>query len=81
MSTTKNTATASIPVLRKGSEGDTVFALQVLLAGYGYLQGRYVTGKYDDQTVTAVKDYQRDNKLSYIDGICGKQTWGSLLGT
>lgn len=68
-----------LPVLRKGAESETVFSLQVLLAGYGYLQGRYVTGKYDAKTETAVKDYQNDNKLT-VDGVTGSQTWGSLLG-
>lgn len=72
-------STAALPVLRKGAEGDTVFAVQVLLAGYGYLEGRYVTGKYDGKTETAVKEYQKDNDLS-ADGVTGKQTWGSLLG-
>ena len=68
-----------LPTLRKGAESDTVFSMQVLLAGFGYLQGRYVTGKFCDKTYTAVRDYQTDNKLG-VDGICGPQTWGSLLG-
>lgn len=72
-------ATKTLPVLREGSEHDSVFPLQVLLAGYGYLEGRYVTGKYDAKTVSAVTDYQKDNGLG-VDGICGQQTWGCLLG-
>lgn len=72
-------ATAALPVLRNGSEGDAVFALQVLLAGYGYLQGRYVDGKFGEKTETAVKDYQQAFDLS-ADGICGSKTWAVLLG-
>lgn len=69
-----------LPTLRKGAESDTVYAMQVLLAGYGYLQGRYVNGKFDGHTETAVRDYQKDHTELSVDGICGPMTWGSLLG-
>lgn len=72
-------ATAALPVLRTGSKGDTVFALQVMLAGYGYIRGMYVTGEFAEETETALKDYQKAFDLS-ADGVCGSRTWAVLLG-
>lgn len=72
-------ATDALPVLRKGSEGDTVFAMQVLLAGYGYLRGKDVDGKFGPGTETALKDYQQSFDLE-ADGVCGSRTWAVLLG-
>lgn len=72
-------ATATLPALRKGSEGDAVYALQVLLAGYGYLRGMYVNGEFGSETEVALKDYQREHDLA-DDGICGCLTWAKLLG-
>lgn len=68
-----------LPTLRKGSEGDTVYALQVMLAGYGYLRGMYVNGEFGEETETALKDYQREHDLE-TDGICGCLSWAKLLG-
>lgn len=36
-------------------------------------------GIFGDKTLAAVKDYQKNNKLS-VDGIVGKNTWGALTG-
>lgn len=70
---------AALPVLRKGAESDTVYALQVLLAGYGYLRGMYVNAEFTEETETALKDYQREHDLT-ADGVCGSLTWKKLLG-
>ena len=72
------TVTLELPVLKKGSRGDSVIALQALLEGYGY-EERGGWGTFDSATETALKEYQRDSELS-VDGSCGKATWSSLLG-
>ena len=43
----------------------------------GYLST--VTGVYDDATVTAVKNYQKNNNLS-VDGSAGSETLTKLYG-
>ena len=62
--------------LRRGSSGGDVSAMQNLLNGHG--AGLAVDGKFGPLTRAAVKNYQRANGLK-VDGICGQQTWGSLL--
>lgn len=69
-----------LPVLRSGSKGETVQALQRLLIGSGYSCGWYgADGDFGAATNNAVRLYQRDNGLE-VDGICGKLTWSKLLG-
>jgi hypothetical protein len=69
-----------LPMLRSGSKGETVLALQRLLIGNGYSCGRYgADGDFGAETNNAVRLYQRDNGLE-VDGICGKLTWSKLLG-
>jgi hypothetical protein len=72
------TVTLELPVLKKGSRGDSVMALQAMLEGYGY-EDRGGWGIFDSATETALKEYQRDCELA-VDGSCGKATWSSLLG-
>ena len=70
----------NLPVLKKGSEGGTVKALQILLIGYGYPCGKYgVDGSFGSATESAVKSYQQYEKLG-VDGIVGPITWAKLLG-
>ena len=67
-------------MLRKGSEGADVKALQTLLVGYGYSCGRYgADGDFGSATEKAVKAYQKANGLD-VDGIVGPASWGKLLG-
>lgn len=69
-----------LPILLADTQGDTVKALQTLLIGYGYSCGKAgADGKFGNSTYTALKNYQKDNKLT-IDGICGLNSWASLLG-
>jgi len=69
-----------IKVLKKGSKGDDVKALQILLIGYGYSCGKYgADGDFGNATANAVKSYQNYNDLG-VDGIVGKKTWSKLLG-
>ncbi len=68
------------PVLKKGSEGNSVKALQILLIGYGYSCGRYgADGEFGGDTEKAVRAYQADRRLE-VDGVVGPATWADLLG-
>ena len=61
-----------------GSQGSDVTELQKLLNNHGY--GLAEDGIFGDKTQEAVKDFQTKRGLS-VDGIVGKNTWGSLNGT
>jgi len=63
-------------VLRPGDEGEEVSTLQSDLAVLGYFPG-VVGGIYDDETVEAVRLFQRDYRLG-VDGKAGPQTLGLL---
>lgn len=76
--TFEKTVTLKLPVLKKGSRGDSVMALQAMLEVYGYRE-RGGWGTFDNATEMALKEYQRDCELA-VDGSCGKATWNSLLG-
>lgn len=74
-----NKVQIELDVLKNGSEGDSVKALQILLVGFGYNIGKYgADGKFGNDTLTAVKKFQSDNQL-VVDGIVGKNTWSALL--
>ena len=73
-------ANESLPMLRKGDKGDTVKAMQILLAGYGCKCGIFgADGDFGSATEKAVKKYQEKMGLE-ADGICGPKTWAALLG-
>ena len=60
-----------------GSQGGAVKQLQSELNKRGYqLDEDAVFGK---KTKAAVRDYQKKNRLTMVDGIAGDETWGSLL--
>ena len=61
-----------------GSQGNEVKELQTTLNNYGYNLDE--DGIFGSKTLSAVKDYQTKNNLS-VDGIVGKNTWGSLLSS
>ena len=58
-----------------GSKGSDVTELQKLLNNNGY--NLSVDGIFGNQTMSAVKDYQKKNSLT-VDGIVGNNTWGAL---
>ena len=59
-----------------------VYALQCALNKLGYYTGK-LDGTYGTETQSAVRNFQRKNKLS-VDGACGSNTWAKIqaqLGT
>lgn len=69
-----------VKVLKKGSKGDSVKALQTLLIGYGHSCGsKGVDGDFGPSTDKAVRAYQKAKGLE-VDGSVGPATWGKLLG-
>lgn len=76
----KGECTVNLPILQRGSKGNSVKALQHLLIDYGYSCGSYgADGDFGYATVSAVKAYQK--KMGLIaDGVVGANTWKKLLG-
>ena len=71
---------SGLPVLQKGSKGDSVKALQLLLIGYGYSLGDYgADSSFGSVTENAVEAFQEDCDLE-VDGVVGPMTWAKLLG-
>lgn len=71
---------SGLPLLERGSEGDSVKALQILLIGYGYSCGSYgVDGEFGSATENAVEAFQEDMELE-ADGKVGTKTWAKLVG-
>lgn len=67
------------PTLKKGDKGKDVANLQKLLMKAGYALPKYgADGDFGDECLSAVKAFQKDNKLT-VDGIVGAKTWEALL--
>jgi len=64
------------PVVKQGSQGHPVPALQYLLRD----RGHHVTvdGIFGPKTEAAVEQFQVADQL-HVDGIVGPQTWGALV--
>ena len=74
------TCDLTLPVLEKGAAGQSVRAMQQLLAAKDFKLKRYgADGEFGAETETALKQFQRQAALA-VDGCCGKTTWQSLLG-
>ena len=73
-----DTVTVNVSVLKSGSKGSSVKALQILLNGFGYSCGS-VDGSFGPKTVSAVKTFQTKNGLT-ADGSVGSLTWAKILG-
>lgn len=70
----------SLPVLRRGSVGETVRAAQLLLIGRSFGCGPWgADGEFGDATYGAVCRFQRERYLE-VDGVVGPKTWAGLLG-
>lgn len=76
----ENTVDISVKVLKRGSKGATVKALQALLIGYGYSCGNSgADGSFGAKTEEAVLNFQGKHGLEK-DGSVGRATWSKLLG-
>lgn len=82
----KNQPMSEIPALKRIlkltnplMEGEDVKMLQNKLKNQGYEVGN-VDGFFGEQTLSAVKKFQQDNKLA-IDGIVGPNTWKTLFNS
>ena len=69
-------AAATMPLLKKGSQGEAVKKLQQTLNGKGYKLTE--DGDFGNKTEAAVKAFQKANGLE-VDGEVGPMTWGVLL--
>lgn len=70
----------ALPVLKNGSKGETVKALQILLIGNGCSCGSCGSdGEFGTATENAVMMYQDKQGLP-VSGICDAATWKNLLG-
>jgi peptidoglycan hydrolase-like protein with peptidoglycan-binding domain len=64
------------PLVKRGSQGHPVPALQYLLRARGHLVT--VDGIFGPKTEAAVKGFQSADQIG-VDGIVGPQTWGALV--
>ena len=68
------------PVLKKGSKGSSVKALQILLEGYGFFCGTWgADGDFGSATEMALKSFQKAKGLTQ-NGQTGEEIWMRLLG-
>ena len=78
-SPSKEMCKVELSILKLGSKGNSVKALQALLVGFGYSVGKSgIDGDFGNATLSAVKKYQAKMKLE-VDGVVGVATWTSLL--
>ena len=72
-------STNDLPILRKGSKGEPVRALQALLILRGQKLATYgADGDFDSETEIALRAYQKLKGLT-VDGICGSDDWKTLI--
>jgi peptidoglycan hydrolase-like protein with peptidoglycan-binding domain len=74
--TTTTFPVAGRPVLKLGSTGADVVALQQRLTALGYNPGS-ANGTFGASTRTAVMNFQRAKNLT-ADGVVGHATWAAL---
>lgn len=64
--------------LRGGDSGGAVAEVQERLARLGFEHAEDELGEYDSGTTAAVQEFQSERGLR-VDGVCGHQTWSSLV--
>jgi len=64
--------------IARGDEGEAVRDLQHRLATLGYDPAPFEAGLFGENTEAQVRAFQTDRGLR-VDGICGRQTWSSLV--
>ena len=67
----------TLPLLEKGSAGDPVKSMQLLLHAHGF--GPSLFGRFDGPTEKALTEFQKAFNLE-ADGRCTGETWCALLG-
>lgn len=73
------TVSVKLPVLKKGSSGAPVVALQCLLLLHGCSCGDSgADGSFGGDTNIALKKFQKEHSLT-VDGSCGSATWTELI--
>lgn len=78
-SSKRSVCQVELGILKKGSKGQSVKALQAMLVGFGYSVGSSgIDGHFGSNTESAVKKYQKAKSIE-IDGIVGQNTWMKLL--
>ena len=71
---------AALPILKKGSKGESVKALQLLLIGRGYGCGSWgADGDFGNATESALARYRKDRGFSGAT-VADEGLWLSLLG-
>lgn len=71
---------SELPVLKKGSKGESVRALQILLIGNDCSCGDCgADGDFGSATAVALEMFQREKSLE-PDRVCGPKTWAKILG-
>ena len=73
----EDTVALEMKVVKSGSKGNTVKAVQILLNGLGYPCGN-ADGVFGNRTLSAVKKFQQKHNL-VIDGIVDQKTFEKLL--
>lgn len=74
-----NACKISLPILRRGDQGELVRAAQLLLIGRGFRCGFWgADGDFGEKTYTAVWRFQDAYGLT-VDGEIGGETWAALL--
>ena len=75
----ESVCSVELKILKQGSKGNSVRALQLLLVGNNCFCGSSgADGDFGSATLSAVQKYQAKKGLE-VDGIVGKNTWTSLL--
>ena len=69
-----------VPVLKKGTRGGPVKAMQLLLIKKGFSCGPCAAdGDFGPDTLDALMMFQDIHMIGKIDGICNKETWEELI--
>lgn len=66
----------NMPILQRGSQGETVITLQTILQGVSFFRGE-INGKFGLDTDASVRAFQKRYGL-VSDGIVGPYTWLAL---
>ena len=64
--------------VHQGARGDITRVMQLALICEGYSKGGF-DGVFGSGTLSDLKRFQKAEGLT-VDGICGRNTWGKLLG-